>query len=358
MAEGPDDSQKTEDPTAKRLQDSLQKGDVAKSQDIVSWTTLAAGAALIGLYAQEATPAFTARLAALLGGAEAIPFDAGGLMRLLLDTGLALLLLLGLPFAIMVLAAVLGHLVQHPLVFAPDRLSLDLAKLSPLKGFQKLFGLEGLVNLGKGILKILMVGAAGFLVLWPERERLALLPTLDLAVVLPFALTLTLQMLGAMLAVLAVIALADYAYQRYARFERLRMSRQEIKDEHKQMEGDPLVKAKIARVRQERARQRMMANVPKATAVVVNPSHYAVALAYESGKMRAPVCVAKGVDALALRIREVAKAHDVPIIENPPLARTLYVAVEVDAEIPPAHYKAVAEIIGYVYRLKGRARSR
>jgi flagellar biosynthetic protein FlhB len=156
--------------------------------------------------------------------------------------------------------------------------------------------------------------------------------------------------------VLAVIAVLDYLYQRYQFFKRNRMSRQEIKEEHRQSEGDPAIKAKVRQIRQERSRKRMMAAVPDATVVIMNPTHFAVALKYESGEMAAPVCVAKGVDALALRIRAVAEENQVPVVENPPLARALYASVEVDEPVPSEHYKAVAQVIGYVMRLSGRMR--
>ncbi len=157
----------------------------------------------------------------------------------------------------------------------------------------------------------------------------------------------------AALAALAVIAAADYVLQRQRFLQRNRMSKQEIKEEYRQSEGDPQIKARIRQVRQERAKKRMIAAVPDATVIITNPTHYAVALKYESGKMAAPVCVAKGVDALALRIREVAKENDVPIVENPPLARALHATVEVDEVIPAEHFKAVAQVIGYVMRLTG-----
>ena len=156
---------------------------------------------------------------------------------------------------------------------------------------------------------------------------------------------------------LALIAALDYFYQRHRFLARHRMTRQELKDEVKQSEGDPQIKSRIRQIRFERAKKRMIAAVPDAHVVIVNPTHYAVALKYESGKMRAPVCVAKGADHLALTIRKVAEKHEVPIVENPALARALYAAVEVDDEIPPDHYKAVAQIIGYVMRLTGQMRA-
>lgn len=158
----------------------------------------------------------------------------------------------------------------------------------------------------------------------------------------------------AALSVLAVLAGADYMVQRFRFLRRNRMSKQEVKEEFRRTEGDPAVKAKIRQLRNERARRRMMAEVPKATVVVTNPTHFAVALKYESGKMAAPVCVAKGVEALALRIREVAEENAVPVVENPPLARALYASVDIDEAIAPEHYKAVAQGIGYVMRLNGR----
>src|SRR5581483_8514299 len=152
-------------------------------------------------------------------------------------------------------------------------------------------------------------------------------------------------------------AAADYFWQRMQFLKRNRMSKQEIKDELRQSDGDPAVKAKIRQIRNERARKRMMAAVPSATVVITNPTHFAVALKYESGKMAAPVCVAKGADSLALRIRQLAEEHDVPVVENPPLARALYATVELDEAIPPEHYKAVAQVIGYVMRLSGKLRA-
>src|SRR5437870_12743461 len=173
----------------------------------------------------------------------------------------------------------------------------------------------------------------------------------DPAAVLGATTGLTLHLLGAVVAMLAVVAIADFFFQYRQWFQRQRMSLQEMKEEFKQSEGDPHVKGRIRQLRQARMKKRMMAAVPKAAVVITNPTHYAVALAYERG-MNAPVCVAKGVDLIALKIREVAAKHGIPIVENPPLARTLHATVEIDAEVAPEHYKAVAEVIGYVMRLR------
>ena len=189
-------------------------------------------------------------------------------------------------------------------------------------------------------------------VIWPERARVASLAQGDVAGLLPLLKALSLKVLVASVAVFAVIALADYLWQRRRWRERLKMTLQEVRDEHKQQEGDPHIKARIRSIRAQRSKKRMMAAVPKATVVIANPTHYAVALKYEPG-MNAPLCVAKGVDAVALRIRKVAEDAGVAVIENPPLARSLHAAIEVDKEIPAEHYKAVAEVIGFVMRRKG-----
>jgi flagellar biosynthetic protein FlhB len=164
------------------------------------------------------------------------------------------------------------------------------------------------------------------------------------------------KVLMAALAALAVIAGLDYFLQKMQFLKRNRMSKQEIKEEYRQNEGDPHIKAKVRQIRQERSRRRMIAKVPEATVILMNPTHYAVALKYESGKMAAPICVAKGVDAVALKIRAVAEDNEVPVVENPPLARALYASVEIDEAVPPEHYKAVAQVIGYVMRLQGKIR--
>jgi flagellar biosynthetic protein FlhB len=189
------------------------------------------------------------------------------------------------------------------------------------------------------------------MLLWPERDRLEMLVTLDVAAILPFTSTFALKMLGFVVVIMAFVAAADFFFQYRQWYEKQKMSLREIKEEFKQSDGDPMIKARIRRIRETRMRKRMMAAVPDASVVIMNPTHYAVALKYERGD-NAPVCVAKGVDAVALKIREVAEAHDVPVVENPPLARALHASVEIDQEIPTEHYKAVAEVIGYVMRLR------
>ena len=247
-----------------------------------------------------------------------------------------------------------GSLVQHRLVWSAEALIPKLSKISPAAGLGRLFSKQALANFVKGLLKLLLIGAIMTALLWPQRARLESLVAVDPLAVLTIAQSLSLDLLGAVVAVLALIAAADYLFQYRQWYERQKMSQRELKEEFKQSEGDPAIKAKIRQIRQSKMKKRMMAAVPKAAVVITNPTHFAVALQYERG-MNAPVCVAKGVDALAKKIREVAGEHGVPIVENAPLARALHATVEIDEEVPPEHYQAVAEVIGYVLRLNRRA---
>lgn len=352
MADEQDESQKTEEPTAKRLADAHEKGDVAKSQEITTWFMIAMATLVLYAFGGDMARSLGGLLERFFERPDEMRLDGGSALALARDLALALAGLLALPVALLSFAALAGHLVQHRPIFTTSKLEPKLDKLSPLEGFKRLFGPTALANFAKGIAKLALVGTAAFLVIWPERAVLGSLVTSDPTALLPLALSLSLKLLVVSLVVLAVIAALDYAHQRQEFMKRNRMTKQEVRDEFRQQEGDPHVKAKIRQIRVERSRRRMMAKVPEATVVVTNPTHYAVALQYESGKMAAPVCLAKGIDAVALRIRVVAEENNVPVVEDPPLARTLYATVEIDEEIKPEHYKAVAGVIGYVLRLK------
>lgn len=211
-----------------------------------------------------------------------------------------------------------------------------------------------MVEFIKGILKLIIVGGIAYILLAPEFDRLEALLQMDVIDLLREIQVLIIRMMIGVVSIMAVIAALDYAYQRYEHLKQMRMSRQEVRDEYKQSEGDPQVKARLRQIRTERARTRMMAAVPQADVVVTNPTHFAVALQYDSESMAAPTVVAKGADDVAFRIRDIANDNDVPIVENPPLARALFAGVDIDQQIPEEHYKAVAQLISYVYGLKGR----
>jgi flagellar biosynthetic protein FlhB len=270
--------------------------------------------------------------------------------------GIEILAVIAIPFLLLTLAAIVGNMIQHRLVWSVESLKPKPSKISPGAGLKRLFSKQALANFAKGLAKLSLLAAAMTALLWPERHRLETLVTVDPAAILPLTKTLALGVLGSVVAILAIIAAADYLFQYRQWFERQKMSLREMKDEFKQTEGDPMVKGRIRQLRLARMRKRMMAEVPKASVIITNPTHYAVALQYERG-MNAPLCLAKGVDAVALKIREIAGQHNIPIVENAPLARALHATVELDREIPTEHYKAVAEVIGYVMRLR-RAISR
>jgi flagellar biosynthetic protein FlhB len=354
MAEEQDDSQKTEDPTQKRLADALEKGDIIKSQEINNWVGIAAGTAVLAMFGGPMSRQMAMLLQSFIARPETYDTDPGALLQIARALSLQVGAILAMPALLFVLTALAGHVIQNRPSLHFDKIMPKLDKLNPLAGFKRVFGGAALSNFLKGLSKFTVVGLAAFFVLWPERFKLGILLGADPAVLLPISLKLSINVLSTALAILAIVAVLDYIMQRRAFYKRNRMTKQEVREEHRQSEGDPLVKGKIKQIRGERARRRMMAKVPQATVVVTNPTHFAVALQYETGKNIAPVCVAKGADKVALRIREVAKEHNVPIIEDPPLARVLYATVDLDQEVPPEHYKAVASVIGYVMRLKNR----
>jgi flagellar biosynthetic protein FlhB len=354
MADGEDKDQKTELPTQRKLEKALEQGDVAKSQEVVSFFILGAATLSFMIAAGPMAKDLTMRLRGIFAGLHRIHIDAAGLKALAWFSVTAMLAALALPFLFQIAASVAGNMIQHKPVWSLETMTPKLNRLSPLAGLKRMFGKEGLVNFVKGLLKIAIVGAVIVAVLWPYRGFFESMASADVASILPRSQGMVLKLMGAVLAIYFLLAGLDFLYQRHAWIERQMMSRQEIKEEFKEQEGNPEIKAKLAQIRRQRARQRMMANVPKASVVIMNPTHYAVALRYESG-MEAPLCVAKGLDELALRIKSVALEHDVPVVENPPLARALHAAVDIDEVIPEDQYKAVAEVIGYVMRLKRRA---
>ncbi|MAM94084.1 flagellar biosynthesis protein FlhB [Parvibaculum sp.] len=348
-----DDSEKTEEPTQKKLDEAQKKGDVVKSQEISTWFVMMGGAVAVALLAPMTAGSLAGSLKVFLEHPDAIPMDGEHLRRIWMGVGQDAFGAVIAPLAVLVGAALAGHLIQHAPVFTAENMKPKLSKISPKEGVKRLFGPKSLMNLAKGIVKMCAVGTVSFLLIWPERDQLALMMTWEIAQLLPVVQSLALKMFMGVIAVMTVVAALDYLFEHAQWMKKQRMSIQEVKDEYKQMEGDPTVKAKLRQIRAERGRKRMMAAVPSATVIITNPTHYAVALKYEQG-MGAPLVVAKGVDAVAFKIREIGQEHDIPIVENPPLARALHATVQIDEEITPEHYKAVAEVIGYVMRLKAK----
>lgn len=264
------------------------------------------------------------------------------------------LVMMIVPMLLTIAAAVTGTVVQIGLLFATEKLGFDLSRISPLAGLKRIVSWRSGVEFLKNLCKVFAVGAVAAWLAFPAADQIMHMSNQS-AEHLPAELyQIVLRLLLGVLIIVTILAIIDYAYQRFSFMRSMRMTKEEVKEEYRQSDGDPKIKAKLRQIRAQRSRRRMMKAVPKASVVITNPTHYAVALAYEMGEAAAPKVVAKGADLIALKIREIAEAHDVPIVENPPLARALYAAVEIDDEIPPEHYKAVAEIISYVFRLKGK----
>jgi flagellar biosynthetic protein FlhB len=352
MADDDKDS-KTQDPTQKRLDDAHEKGDVAKSQEVNTWFLIAASTLLLSSFAGSVGTSIEMPMRNLLMNAHQIRVDGPGVLALANRLEWLFISALGVPFLLLIISAIGSNLIQHRPVGSTEPLTPKFSKISPMAGAQRLFGKQAGANFLKGLFKVIALGAVMCMVLWPERDRLDALVNTDPAALMGITRGIALQLMGTVVAMLAVVATLDYLFQYRQWFERQKMSLEEIKEEFKQSEGDPHIKGRIRALRHARMKKRMMASVPTASVVITNPTHYAVALKYARG-MPAPICVAKGVDLMALKIREVANANNVPIVENVPLARALHAAVEIDDEIPAEHYHAVAEVIGYVMRLTRR----
>src|SRR5690606_14150366 len=241
-----------------------------------------------------------------------------------------------------------GNLAQSGFLFTAEKIKPKWSAVSPLSGFKRIFGPDGIVQFIKTFLKLVAIGAVCWWVLKPHTRELENLAAMSPAMILPFARDLAASLMISALIFLAFTAGADFIWQKFRFAKRMRMTKEETKEDYKQSEGDPHVKGKLRHIRMQRSRQRMMQAVPGGTVVITNPTHYSVALRYEPDQGDgAPICVAKGVDALAFRIREMAKEHGVPVIENVPLARALYATVEVNDVIPREHFEAAAKVIGF-----------
>ncbi len=357
MSDEPDKSEKTEDPSQRKLDEARKKGDVAKSQELTTWFMTLGSTLLFAVLAPMSAGQLSDQLRNIMDHAGDINLTGSGFASFINSFAFGILGVALIPLVFLMVFAIAGNLVQHAPLFSVDPITPKLTRISPVSGAKRMFSSEALFNFAKGLMKISVVSVALFVVLWPELTRLETLITGDLNTLLTVFLELALKVFGVAIAIITIIAGADVVYQRWKWWERNKMTVKEVKDEFKQMEGDPHVKQRIRQIRNEKARQRMMQAVPQATVVITNPTHYAVALKYERG-MNAPVCLAKGVDAIAKRIREIAEKSEVPIVENPPLARALFKNVDIDGTIPTEHFKAVAEVIGYVMRLQGRRRWR
>jgi len=353
MAE--DLGERTEEPTAKRRSEARQEGQVAMSQDLGGALMLIVGTAVVAIGAWWMLTEGARVIGVVLRSDDVVnPLDPRGLrtMVMYVGTGAARILV---PVLIAAwIAAYLSYFGQVGWLFTMKALQPKLSKLNPLAGFKRLFGYSGLVKAGIAVLKVGIVSLVAALTVMQYAERIAVVAYLPVLACLATAGALLLQLAIRILAVLLVLGIIDYAYQRWKHKQDLRMTKQQVKDELKQTEGDPSVKRRRFRMQQQIAMQRINAAVPRADVVVTNPEHIAVAIRYDAERMNAPTVIAKGADYLAMRIRQLALRHGIPVVERKPLARALYKEVAVGQEIPPDFYSAVAEVLAYVYRLSGR----
>lgn len=354
MADEEDDASKTEDPSEKKLSKAKDEGQIASSQEIKNWAVLLGATAILIMLAPKLAEDVSRVGSHFIANAHDMPEDISALQylfqQIIFDIGVAL----APSMAILVALAIAAGLAQSGLIWAWPKIKPKLSNISLIKGAKQKFSMKALVEFAKGMFKLGIVSTAMVFAIMPFMSHLGVMAAMNLYGVLDEMWKITILMVMASVAVMTVLAAADYAYSKYTHLKQMRMTKQEVKDEHKQAEGDPQIKARIRRVRMERAQRRMMANVPKADVVITNPTHFAVALEYKPDSMPAPRCLAKGVDSVAFKIREIADFHDIAIVENPMLARALYATVEIDEEIPQEHYQAVAEVIGFVFRKRGK----
>ncbi|MBD8881927.1 flagellar biosynthesis protein FlhB [Rhodanobacter sp. 7MK24] len=349
------DQEKTEQPTEKRLRESREKGDIPRSRDLSGAAVVMAGVAVLMTGGERAFE-HARRIFSLGLGYSREALFSDTLPQRMLGAALHEALSLFSPVALAtLLAALFAPILLGGLNFSGKALEPKFERLNPIEGLGRIFAMRGLVELAKALLKVIFIGGVLAMLLRHWQDALQATGRGSVATGIAQAMGLLGQSALWFGGILALLGGIDAVYQKYDHGKRLRMSRQEIKDEMKESEGSPEIKGRIRQVQMAQARRRMMQELPKADVVVVNPTHYAVALRYDDGRMGAPRVIAKGVDVLAMQIRQVAGSHHIPLVEAPPLARALYATTKLDQEIPAALYVAVAQVLVYVYQLKQAA---
>ncbi|MCR8642176.1 flagellar biosynthesis protein FlhB [Paenibacillus sp. N1-5-1-14] len=350
--------EKTERATPKKRQEAREKGQVAKSMELPAALILFFTFLFFFLYGGSMKTKLTDLMNDTLNNRLLMEMTMENLQAyfttLLYDSFLILapILLLTLVFALV------ANYAQVGILFTTKPLMVELNKLNPIEGFKRIFSMRSAIEFVKSILKTFIIGIVVFLTFWNEKEKLLTIGHMPVEQSLSYVSHITL-MLGIKIgAILIALAVFDYMYQKYEYEKSLRMSKQDIKDEYKKSEGDPLIKSKIKEKQRRMALMRMMQEIPKADVIITNPTHFAVAIKYESGKMDAPTVIAKGTDYVAQKIKEKAREHGIVTMENKPLARALYAQVDIGSSIPADLFQAVAEVLAYVYKAKGKGASR
>jgi len=352
MAENHDGQEKSFEPSARRLDEARRRGQVPRSRELNTVAVTLAGVAAIVLLGDRVMQDLRGLVVEHFALSRADVFDPAAVLRHLGDALTASLLILAPFFAVTVAAAVLASVALGGVQVSTEALRFDLGKLSPLRGMKRILSLHGLAELVKALAKFVFLGGVAALLVWTEFEHFVRLATMEVDA----ALAETADLLGWTTLVVAssaiVLAMVDVPFQLWDYKRQLKMTQQEVRDELKDTEGRPEVRSRIRQLQREVARRRMMEEVPKADVIVTNPTHYAVALRYDAGRMQAPVLVAKGTELVAANIRKVGQAHAVPVVEAPALARSLYFNVELGDPIPAGLYLAVAKLLAYVFQLR------
>ena len=344
--------EKTEAPTSKRQADARKKGQVGKSQEISAAFVIFSGFLSIKIFGSAIYDEIVGYMIYIFGHLMQ-PLDTESIMRIFLGI-MVVLAKTALPIMLVIMVTGLAiNLFQVGINFTTEPLEFKLDNLNPITGFGRIFSKRAVVELIKSLLKIIIIGYFIYKYIMAEVLQMPKLISADLQFSMAHMSEVIMVLAFQICGVIMVLAVCDFVYQKWQHLQELKMSKQDIKDESKQSEGDPQIKGKIRQKQREMAMQRMMQEVPKADVIITNPTHFAVALKYESG-MAAPVIIAKGQDLIAQKIKDVAREANVAIVENKPLARALYAAAEIGDSVPQELYKSVAEVLAYVYRLKNK----
>ncbi|MFN5382022.1 MAG: flagellar biosynthesis protein FlhB [Alphaproteobacteria bacterium] len=356
MAEDHDKAQKTEEPTPKRIEEAIRKGNVAFSKELSNFILLTLFSVFVILLAPSLFQQAAKELAPYLTEPDQFGFDYDGddVFRLAIKIILDVFLILMIPFLISIFGSILSAFLQNGFLVAPEAIMPKLSKISPISGFNRIFSKDALVNFFKGIVKILIIAITSYIAIYTELGIVDSLHEFTHIGILVILGKIIAKLLISICSIMAIIAAADLLYEKYKYRQNLMMTREEVKEEMKQMEGNPEIKAKIKSVRAQRARRRIAATVPKADVIITNPTHFSVALEYNADEMPAPKLIAKGQDRIALRIREIAAENNIPIIENKPLARSLFDTVDEDEFIAVEHYEAVAAIMSKIKKFTNK----
>lgn len=355
MAEDDSFAERTEQATAKRRADARKKGQVARSHELPSILVMITGLAVLFFGSFHIFNQLSVLTAKLLKQTGTLVIEPENIQALIYEIGPALLIILGPVFLGVMGIAILSNYAQVGSLFSTEAIRPDFSRVNPIKGLTRMFSRQAAMELFKSIIKIVIIGWAAYITIRNEGGQILALGDQEINSIFHYMASVSAHLFFKTVLVMLGLAALDYAFQRWSHEKSLRMTKREVQEEYKQTEGDPLIKSRIRSIQREMARRRMMAEVPKADVIITNPTHLAVALEYKYKEMAAPKVVAKGSGFVAEKIREVARGHQIPLVENKPLAQALYKSIDVGQNIPSSLYQAVADILAYVYRMKGKA---